>query len=190
MTRLARIALLAALGLCGLGCSEPATYRWKLKKLEFAQFQETVYPVLIRDCGFPTCHGSTDRFFQVWGPGRARLNPMLTSAFDMPTGDEISLTYTLALSMVDTKHPGRSLLLRKPLAVQAGGAGHRGTDRFGRDVYRTTNDDGYLAIARWVFAIPADGTQPMQTPAPTTPAGQPVTTPPVNTPPPTAGAGG
>ena len=183
------LALLGLLACCAFGCGEPATYRWKFKKLEFAQFQSEVYPVLLRDCGFPTCHGSSNRFLQVWGPGRSRLNPMLTSAFDVPTGDEISLTYTLALSMVDGKHPGRSLLLRKPLAVEAGGAGHRGTDRYGRDVYRTTNDDGYLALARWVFMIPAAGTQPAQTP-PTPVTTPPVTGPPVTTPPPAAGAGG
>lgn len=194
MTRSARIAALALLALLGFsatGCSEPATYRWKLNKLPFAQFQSDVYPVLIRDCAFSTCHGTSDRFFQVWGPGRTRLNPM-TSAFDRPTGDEISLTYTLALSMVDVKHPGRSLLLRKPLSVEAGGAGHRGVDPYGRNVYRTTNDQGYLALARWVFMIPADGSQPAQMPASmqtgtTQPAAPPAAPP---TTPPAAGAGG
>ena len=117
-------------------------------------------PVLLRDCGFPTCHGSHDRFFQVWGPGRARLNPM-TTVFDQLTGDEASLSYSLALAMIDGQHPGRSLLLRKPLAVEAGGSGHRGTDRYGRDVYRTINDSGYLTLARWVFSPP---------PAPAAPA--------------------
>ena len=55
--------------------------------------------------------------------------------------------------MIDSRRPGRSPLLRKPLTVTAGGAGHVGTDRYGRDVYRTTNDPGYLVLARWVFSV-------------------------------------
>jgi hypothetical protein len=156
------------LALAGVACGEPETYRWRQSMPDGIQFTEQVMPVLIRDCGFQTCHGSSERFFQVYGPGRSRLDP-LTPAFKNQTGDELGLSYNLAVAMIDSAHPGRSLLLRKPLAVKAGGAGHRGTDRYGRNVYRTTNDPGYLVLARWVFAVapvpPAMMMNPMTPPS-------------------------
>ncbi len=122
---------------------------------EYQQFQREVYPVLLRDCGFPDCHGSEQRFFRVYGPGRTRLaksDGTVPGAFDVPTSDEVSSSYAMALSMVDDADPGLSELLRKPLAVEAGGAGHQGVDKYGRDVYRTADDNGYVALARWVFS--------------------------------------
>jgi hypothetical protein len=138
-------------------------------KREFPAFQREVYPVLLRDCAFPTCHGGPQRFFRVWGPGRVRLPGMkgTPGAVDLPTVDEISASYSLALSMIDNSDPAHSALLRKPLAVAAGGAGHRGVDKHGRDVYRTKQDSGYVTLARWVLS-PAPATPAMQaTPTPT-----------------------
>ena len=54
--------------------------------------------------------------------------------------------------MLDAEHPERSLLLKKPLAIEAGGASHGGNDDYGRNVYRSAHDQGYLAISRFVFA--------------------------------------
>jgi hypothetical protein len=127
---------------------EPKSFR--VADNDFREFKEEVLPVMLRDCGFHTCHGAGERFFRVYGPGRARLNPA-TRAFDLPSGDEVELSYRLALSMIDAEHPAESLLLRKPLAVEAGGAAHLGADAFGRNVYRTVNDSGYLVLARWVL---------------------------------------
>jgi hypothetical protein len=132
-----------------LGCqSEPKAFH--IAERDFREFKDDVFPVLLRDCGFHTCHGSSERFFRVFGPGRARLDPA-SGAFDLPSGDEVALSYQLALSMIDAEHPQESLLLRKPLAVEAGGAAHLGGDAFGRNVYRTVNDAGYLVLARWVL---------------------------------------
>src|SRR5690242_12284627 len=135
-----RFAFIAWLGLSLLtaACAEQPQ-KASFAKRSFPQFQDEVYPVLLRDCGFPACHGAAGRFFRVWGPGRVRL-PGATStpeAFDLPTIAELSATQALALSMIDARSPARSPLLRKPLAVEAGGAGHFGVDRYGRDIYRT-----------------------------------------------------
>jgi hypothetical protein len=145
--------MVIALGLTCVGCQKSSD-GWKLAQRSFPQFQSEVFPVLLRDCAFSTCHGSPQRFFRVWGPGRARISPM-SREFDRLTADETSSNLQLALSMIDTQNPSRSLLLRKPLAVEAGGSAHRGADKFGRNVYRTVNDAGYLAISRWVFAATA-----------------------------------
>ena len=121
-------------------------------KRDFQQFQREVYPVLLRDCGFPACHGDHERFFRVFGPGRVRLpgETAVPEALDQPTGDELSTSYALALSMIDADAPRTSPLLRKPLAIEAGGSGHYGVDQYDRDVYRTEQDAGYLIIARWI----------------------------------------
>ena len=129
-------------------------------KREFSVFQNEVYPVLLRDCGFPACHGAKERFFRVFGPGRTRLpddRGVFPEAFDLATGKEFSTSQSLALAMIDRQHPDLSLLLRKPLAISAGGAGHLGVDGYGRDVYRTAEDAGFLTLVRWVHAAPATG---------------------------------
>lgn len=145
-----RWALTAVLVLLGAACDDRVAGTVPADR-EFSAFQQ-VYPTLIRDCGFHTCHGSEERFFRVWGAGRARLDPE-TRALDGSTGIEASFSFDSALSMLDERNPEQSLLLRKPLAVSAGGASHGGVDPYGRDVYRTVNDEGYLAIARFVFSM-------------------------------------
>jgi hypothetical protein len=137
----------------GATACEKKSAGWQPARPSFRQFQTEVLPVLLRDCAFSTCHGSNERFFRVWGPGRTRINPMTSNEFDPLTGDEASNSYQLALSMIDSEQPSRSLLLRKPLAIEAGGAGHRGADKFGRNIYRTVNDAGYLSLAHWVFSV-------------------------------------
>ena len=124
---------------------------WEAANLSSSTFKNEVYPVLIRDCAFQACHGAEGRFFRVWGPGRSRLNP-LSNAFSDATSDEIMQSYTRARSMVDHSDPAKSLLLRKALATEAGGAGHLGADKFGRNVYRSVDDEGYIKISRWVFS--------------------------------------
>ena len=66
------------IGLAGCGADTPEL---TLQTPDRMQFDAEVYPVLLRDCGFDACHASAGRFFQVFGPGRARLVPM-TSAID------------------------------------------------------------------------------------------------------------
>lgn len=119
---------------------------------DFSTFRSQVYPVLLRDCAFSTCHGAPERFFRVWGPGRSRLpgTTMTPDAFDLATGDEWSASYSLALSFIDASEPSASDLIRKPLALEAGGTSHGGVDAYGRNVYRTRRDTGFVALVSWV----------------------------------------
>jgi hypothetical protein len=155
------LALAALLACTAAGCTSEES-GWQKPSRNFQQFQTQVLPVLLRDCAFSTCHGSNERFFRVWGPGRVRFDPM-TREFDTLTADEATHGFDIALSMIDPQDASRSLLLRKPLAVEAGGAGHRGGDKFGRNIYRSVNDQGYLAIARWVLGRPPAPAQPAAT---------------------------
>ena len=112
-------------------------------------FETEVYPILLRDCATPACHGAPDRFFRVVGPGRVRLSED-TPPLDQATDAEMLLTFTRARSMLEPGDRERSLLLRKPLDLEAGGAAHEGHDNFGRNVYRSRRDPNYVAIERWV----------------------------------------
>lgn len=157
------------LAACASACASP-TPELQIASPDRASFELEVYPVLLRDCSFHACHGSSDRFFQVFGPGRERVLPGAL-ALDPVDPQEVELSYQRARSMLDLERPEASLLLRKPLAVGAGGSGHQGTDAFGRDVYESEADSGYVVLRAWASsavagagapAVPATGatTQP------------------------------
>jgi hypothetical protein len=131
------------------GCEAPPEAGYQLADRDFGDFQ-VLHTVLIRDCGFHTCHGSEERQFRIYGIGRSRLEED-TRAFGENTVDEALLSFDFTLSMIDAEHPERSLLLRKPLAIEAGGSPHDGVDDYGRNVYRTVDDEGYRAIERFVL---------------------------------------
>jgi hypothetical protein len=148
--KLAALSFACALALAACGAEPPAL---TVATPDRARFDQEVYPVLLRDCGFNDCHGSAERFFQVFGPGRARL-PTVMDPLAPVAPDELAYSYARARSMIDANAPERSLLLRKPLATAAGGSGHEGTDRLGRNVYQSKLDPGYVALAAWVLAQP------------------------------------
>lgn len=125
-------------------------------------WRDQVYPLLLRDCGFPDCHGSPGRFFRVFGPGRTRLSEEGVDGEGNPIDQEIyaqtgpieeaemQATYDRARSMLaSASRPEESLLVRKPLAVERGGAPHMGIDEHGRDVYQSPEDEGYQLLLTW-----------------------------------------
>jgi hypothetical protein len=130
-----------------------------LAQPDFARFESDVYPVLLRDCAFHACHGSSERFFQVYGPGRARLDAM-ARPIDPAAASEVMYTYNRALSMIDVNDPSGSLLLRKPLALAEGGAGHQGVDAWQRDVYVSRLEPGFVALQAWVLGADLLGAAP------------------------------
>lgn len=156
-----RAASITVLTIAAVGCAYDAPPASPPTPSTEAIWQEDVYPLLLRDCGFPECHGDPGRFFRVYGPGRTRLSeevleegqPVDRELFAQTApieALEMQLTYDRARSMLASSDtPEQSLLLRKPLAVGQGGAPHMGTDERGRDVYQTTGDDGYERLLRW-----------------------------------------
>jgi hypothetical protein len=145
---MAMLALVALL----LGCASTVEQRGPAER-DRAAFDANVWPVLVRDCGFSECHGSTERFFRVVGPGHERLDPAMATTVPV-TEAELQFSYDRARSMIDANDPPMSPLLRKPLEVAAGGAGHEGTDNFGRDVYANVNHPSFRVLADWVLSAP------------------------------------
>lgn len=142
---------LAMAGAAGQGCAE-GNRAFEVAAPERDVFEAEVWPVLVRDCGFPACHGDPVRFFYVAGPGHARLDAGVE--LDEPvTEAELQRSYDRARSLVNPRDPEQSQLLTKPLEVEAGGALHEGTDSFGRDVYRDADAEGYRILRDWVLSI-------------------------------------
>lgn len=138
------------------GCQGETGWSGELPTASVESFQSTVYPVLMRDCAFSECHGAPQRFFQVFGPGRTRL-VATSKTDDPPTPEELQVSYARALSMVAVEGAGsidEARLLRKPLAIDAGGVGHLGVDDFGRNVYPNKLSPGYVALQLWASGAP------------------------------------
>lgn len=133
----------ACLVLCA--CADSST-EVRLSSPDVQSFEVKVYPILLRDCGFPACHGDTRRFFHIFGPGRTRYRPGTeTLLFAPPTAEELTASYNRTRSMLVTEGDAEdSLLLQKPLE-----AGHEGHDEWGQNVYWTANDPAYQAILGW-----------------------------------------
>jgi len=140
------------------GCSDGDDWREPPPSPDGTLFVSDVYPLLLGNCAFSTCHGNRNRFLQLYGPGRARLDPGATRPDDPMTLPEVVHSYDRARAMLATaSRPSASLLLRKPLDIVAGGQGHEGADEFGRNVFGSTQAPGYLLLMRWARS---EGTQP------------------------------
>jgi hypothetical protein len=152
MNRVHSPCLALFLGCLGAGCASVEDDLGPPLR-DRATFDATVWPVLVRDCGFSECHGSTERFFRVVGPGHARLDPAMELA-EPVTEAELQFSYDRARSMLDPGDPAQSPLLRKPLDVDAGGDRHEGTDSFGIDVYRSVDDPNFRVLLSWALSVP------------------------------------
>lgn len=139
-----RSVLLLAVAACGQELGPAA----ELRDVDTQAFETDVYPILLRDCAMSECHGADGRLFGIVGPGRVRLSKD-TGPLEPATPDEIRVSLSRARSMLEQDAVELSPLLVKPLAKAAGGASHKGSDRFGRNVYLSRDDARWEAIARW-----------------------------------------
>lgn len=149
-----RLSSAAVAALCCLtwvsGCASNDGWSSSVPSPNGEQFASEVYPLLLRDCAFSECHGAKDRFFQVFGPGRNRLDPDNTKPDGPATLTEVLHSYDRARSMLATStQVEQALLLSKPLELAAGGQGHRGADGLGRNVFASTREPGYVTLLRW-----------------------------------------
>lgn len=156
-THIQRFAALACAWMAA--CSETPEQRGQLPVPDGVEFVTEVYPLLLRDCAFSNCHGSHERFLEVYGPGRTRLDPELGQD-DPMTLDEVLHSYDRARSMLaSSADPQEALLVRKPLELRAGGQTHHGVDAFGRNVFSSKQSRGYGILLRWARS---SGSAPQQ----------------------------
>lgn len=152
-----RTKLLAALSVALLACNDSEELAGELRLPDGVQFTHEVYPMLLRDCAFPACHGAPERFLRVLGPGRVRITADV-SPHDAPLLEEVVLSYERARSLLGTASvPEDSLLLKKPLDLAAGGQTHLGVDTFGRNVFPSKAAAGYALLHAWAHST---GTTP------------------------------
>jgi hypothetical protein len=143
------------------GCHGDPGWSGQLTPASAALFQSAAYPVLMRDCAFSECHGAPNRYLQIFGPGRTRLDP-LTKTDEPPTPAELEASYARAVSLLATEGRAdvtQSPLLRKPLEARAGGVAHRGVDDYGRNVFKDQSDPDYMTLLDWALtlATPSSG---------------------------------
>jgi hypothetical protein len=151
MTRAWSLAIAIATAACA---NTPLEGEGEIPETDTARFATDVYPLLLANCGFVACHGGGTRPFSVYGPGRTRLDPEL-DVYAPVTAAELAISYGRARSMlVAPEGPRRAPLLRKPLAVEAGGAEHGGDDPWGGPIFASKRDPRYVTLFYW--AIDAD----------------------------------
>jgi hypothetical protein len=124
-----------------VGCEDPQA---RLPAPDPRVFRDTVYPVLLRDCGFAGCHGDPRRPLFTPGPGRVRLDPA-SDLFDPPTAAEVARSYDRARALLLREGDEPPPLLHKPGPEAA----HRGRDAAGRNIYEDTQAPGLLALTAW-----------------------------------------
>lgn len=143
---IASLAASVAMGAC-----EPEADLYGVPERDPIAFQNQVYPILLRDCAFPACHGAPGRFFHIYGPGRTRLLET-TLPYAPATPEELAMSFDRTRSMlVDPDGPRRAPLLRKPLAIGSGGSGHKGDTPNGTAIYASKEDPSYIALFRWAI---------------------------------------
>lgn len=114
--------------------------------LDEAVYEAEVQPILVARCGNPTCHGRPERPFSIYGPERYREDPARTFLQEPLTDDEVAANYARACAFsLGIDAPTECLLLRKPLAVTAGGAGH-----VGGELWASPDDPEYRTVEAWL----------------------------------------
>ncbi|MBZ5708389.1 hypothetical protein [Nannocystis pusilla] len=134
-------AAAAALAVLFGGCDDPERV---VPAPDRARFGAEVYPLLLRDCAFPACHGDPRRPLFVPGPGRTRLGAP-ESPLDAPTRAEVDLAYDRSRAWLLAEGDEPPPLLHKP----GPRAAHEGRDEHGRNVYEDPDAPGLAILRGW-----------------------------------------
>ena len=140
MTR--RLALLAMVALAA--CDPPAQSLVPVETLDLDAYRASVHRVVEVRCGTLDCHGGPGRALRVYADTGLRLRDELRDT-DV-TEEELRLNVA-SFAAVDPDRLGSDehLVLRKPLAIHAGGLDHVGLVHF-----ETRDDPGWQCLARWL----------------------------------------
>jgi hypothetical protein len=152
---LAGAAFLAAAGpACQSGLKDPSPLP---ATLDEAYFRCKVQPILTRSCAAYACHGSSDRYFKLFGRNRLRIGGTIATLNAPMTAAERAWNYDAARAQVDLASPAASYLLLKPLAAAAGGYYHGATTLFAKqNVFLDALDSDYLILEKWIHGEKAE----------------------------------
>lgn len=135
------------------GTPPPAT---QIPTLDQAAFEAQVEPELLASCAYSGCHGAPLRPLRLYSPAGERLAAGLSSNTPL-TPEEHRANFLAASAAAAPSSAPLPDLLRKPLQEEAGGAGHGGVDRYGRNVYAKKDDARWRLLEAWVGGATFDG---------------------------------
>lgn len=138
---------IAVLALAGFPCGQ-APPSAPLPQLDYPAFVAKAEPELLKSCGFSNCHGAETRPMRIYSPAGTRITKGLSS--EGLTEAEHRANYDRVVVWANVTSATFPDLLRKPLQLEEGGAGHGGVDRFGRNVY-SGRDGGWLVLHDWLY---------------------------------------
>jgi hypothetical protein len=142
------IALLGSL----IGCA-PLPDPEPMPVGDAATFAATVQPVVDERCATPSCHGRPERPLSLFSPLHYRRDPARTFLDEPLDADELdanvrrTCAFTLDL-LREHEAVDACLVLRKPLAVAAGGARHEGGE-----IFRAVDDRDYRTLRAWLATV-------------------------------------
>jgi hypothetical protein len=122
-----------------------------LPDVDYDYFVRHIQPILEHRCAFFACHGSRERFLQIYQETRLRENPDPDPIFQAPsplTPDELQRNFEQTAGMLyGLDDPQTSPLFSKPLQP---GTRHAGATLFeGPDVFLNREDPDYQTLLRW-----------------------------------------
>ncbi len=129
------------IGSCGSDLGGPE----ELPELDLGLLRAEVQPLFDRTCAQASCHGRVQRPFRLFSREGLRLPG---HEGDKALAEEellanLNMSRGFLLGFED--RPERSLLLRKPLPISAGGLKH-----LGKDPFFDRTDPSYLLLACWL----------------------------------------
>lgn len=99
-------------------------------------------------CANESCHGDSDRPLALFAPLLHRADPADLWRDEPLTQAEHVANLQAVLPFVDRQQPHRSLLVRKPLAPEDGGAAHRGGVQ-----WWDADDPECEAVVAWIRSL-------------------------------------
>ena len=122
-----------------------------LPDVDYDYFVRHIQPILEHRCAFFACHGSRERFLQIYQETRLRENPDPNPIFQAPaplTPEELQRNFEQTAGMLyGFDDPQASPLFSKPLQP---GTRHAGATLFeGPDVFLNREDPDYQTLLRW-----------------------------------------
>ena len=147
-----RVCGLLVVGLFACACGEhTGSDSASLPDVDFAYFVKHIQPILEHRCAFFACHGSRQRFLQIYQEVRLREIPDPDPIFEAPaplTLEEFQRNFEQTAGMLyGFDDPQASPLFSKPLQT---GTRHTGATLFGGpDVFLNREDPDYQTLLRW-----------------------------------------